>query len=392
MQQFYRQHNGLAHSSYIKQKNAFDYDAFGWADFWSNALCPLGYEVNESTVNAEFIQRAWAQENGLRNWRTMPLEDIAVAQVAQFKPDIIWFDYHGESLVNKIRAVSPNTKLRLGWSGSAITQTNIWQCLDVILSCAPETVAYFRQQGLRAEHLNHGFDARIKARLKKQNHPSLDVSFIGSIVRSKGFHLIREQILEEITSQAQIRIFSPAAEESVQDQLKLQTKQIAYTFTQLLMSLHTPKFFLRRMPIIRKFVDINSKPANRLNPKLKPFVVPPVYGLIMYQALADSAVTLNIHADSSPDYASNMRLFEATGIGACLLTDWKKNLTELFDLEREVVAYKSADEAIEKIRWLLDHPDERAAIAKAGQTRTLKDHTYSQRAFVLDSIIRKNLA
>ncbi|MFN6031973.1 MAG: glycosyltransferase [Dolichospermum sp.] len=41
------------------------------------------------------------------------------------------------------------------------------------------------------------------------------------------------------------------------------------------------------------------------------------------------------------------------------------------------------------VLWLLDHPQEREAIAKAGQARTLKDHTFAQRAIQLDEIIRK---
>jgi spore maturation protein CgeB len=116
-----------------------------------------------------------------------------------------------------------------------------------------------------------------------------------------------------------------------------------------------------------------------------------VYGLQMYQIVRDAKVTLNIHADSSDRYASNMRLFEVTGVGGCLLTDWKPNLAEMFSLDREVVPYRSADELIEKARWLLEHPAERAAIARAGQARTLRDYTFTRRARRFDDIVRKAL-
>jgi spore maturation protein CgeB len=39
----------------------------------------------------------------------------------------------------------------------------------------------------------------------------------------------------------------------------------------------------------------------------------------------------------------------------------------------------------------LEHPQEREAIAQAGQARTLKDHTFDQRAIELDYIIRREL-
>jgi spore maturation protein CgeB len=52
----------------------------------------------------------------------------------------------------------------------------------------------------------------------------------------------------------------------------------------------------------------------------------------------------------------------------------------------------AVNECIEKVKWLLEHPQERELIAKAGQARTLKDHTFAQRAVQLDEIIRKALS
>jgi spore maturation protein CgeB len=102
-------------------------------------------------------------------------------------------------------------------------------------------------------------------------------------------------------------------------------------------------------------------------------------------------VTLNSHIDAAKNWASNMRLFEATGVGTCLLTDWKPNLCKYFDVDREVLTYKSIDEAREKYDWLMDHPREREMIAIAGQKRTLRDHNFQCRAHELDDIIRRGL-
>ncbi|MGD1008176.1 MAG: glycosyltransferase, partial [Ignavibacteriaceae bacterium] len=46
----------------------------------------------------------------------------------------------------------------------------------------------------------------------------------------------------------------------------------------------------------------------------------------------------------------------------------------------------------EKVKWLLNNPKEREAIAKAGQQRVLKDHTLESRVRLLDEIIRKELS
>lgn len=117
----------------------------------------------------------------------------------------------------------------------------------------------------------------------------------------------------------------------------------------------------------------------------------PVFGVENFGILARSKLVFNSHIDAAGEYAGNMRLFEATGMGACLVTDWKANLSDLFEINTEVVIYRSIDECIEKVNYLLDHNDERQAIARTGQQRTLREHTYQQRVQQLDYIIQQYL-
>ena len=89
IQDFYAKHPALASQSYARQKAALDYDAFGWGDFWSYALRPLGYEVMEVTANIEPLQRAWAREHGVE-WRQATwVLDLAWDQVMRFQADHI---------------------------------------------------------------------------------------------------------------------------------------------------------------------------------------------------------------------------------------------------------------------------------------------------------------
>ena len=46
-----------------------------------------------------------------------------------------------------------------------------------------------------------------------------------------------------------------------------------------------------------------------------------------------------------------------------------KNMGALFAVDTEAVTYRSEEECIEKLRWLIAHPAERKAIAAAGQQR-----------------------
>ena len=112
----------------------------------------------------------------------------------------------------------------------------------------------------------------------------------------------------------------------------------------------------------------------------------------MFRQLRDSRVALNTHIDISTHSASNMRLFEATGVGACLLTDWKENLGDLFEPDAEVVAYRDAEECVEKAKYLLAHESRRRDIAAAGQRRTLREHTFASRAALVDAVIREELS
>ena len=113
------------------------------------------------------------------------------------------------------------------------------------------------------------------------------------------------------------------------------------------------------------------------------------WGIQMFQILFNSGITLNNHIDVANFYANNMRLYEATGAGTLLITDWKNNLNEIFEIGKEVVAYRNPEECVELIRYYLGHEKEREFIARAGQQRTLKEHTYFQRMQELVKIVQK---
>lgn len=77
----------------------------------------------------------------------------------------------------------------------------------------------------------------------------------------------------------------------------------------------------------------------------------------------------------------NMRTFEALCGGRLLLTNAIPNgLEELFTDRQHLVIYRNSEELIQLVRYYLEHPEEREAIAKAGQALVLAKHTYQQRA------------
>ena len=115
---------------------------------------------------------------------------------------------------------------------------------------------------------------------------------------------------------------------------------------------------------------------------------PPVFGLDMYEVLRRSKFSFNRHTDALGEQIfGNIRIFEATGVGSCLVTDFTESGRELFEPDHEIVSYSCMDECIEKLTYLMDHEDERAAIAAAGQKRVLGSHTMRHRCAQIHDII-----
>ena len=96
----------------------------------------------------------------------------------------------------------------------------------------------------------------------------------------------------------------------------------------------------------------------------------------MYEILRRSKITLNFHIDLAEDWANNMRLYEATGSGALLLTDQKRNLAEIFVPGEHVAAYTSAEDCVRQIESLLGDDARRERIAAAGQAHAIATQNY----------------
>lgn len=120
---------------------------------------------------------------------------------------------------------------------------------------------------------------------------------------------------------------------------------------------------------------------------LKPFY----RGLIgndeeMVKAYNACRIALNIHFHSAA-YGVNYRTFEIAGCGVLQLIDERPDVVNLFEVGREIVTYSSPEDLEEKVTYYLDHPDERQAIARAGQTRAYSDHTIQQRMGQLIQVV-----
>jgi len=89
------------------------------------------------------------------------------------------------------------------------------------------------------------------------------------------------------------------------------------------------------------------------------------------------------------DSGLNMRHFEITALGGFLLSYHHAELDEMFEVGRECAAFHNETELVDKIGYYLNHPEERAAIARAGQQRALGGHLLRHRLEAALSWLRK---
>lgn len=393
LRQFYRERPGLASESYDGQHAALMADCFGWADFWSAALAKLGYETLETVANVEPMQKRWAKDRGLSFGESDWMEETVAAQVRAFQPDVLFVvDHHCFSapFVRRLKSECPSIRLVVGWCGTPYYDTAVFREWDIVLSCIPELVERFRQGGHMAHHLNHAFEPRILERLDLGTEPTADFVFIGSVIRQEQFHTQRERLLLKLLRKTDLRLWTESYSPSWAERGSALLRRSAYDAVRSAQAIRGFGALLRAAPVLGRVARWETRPAlpqgtDRL---VAGRARPPLFGIKMLQQLRDSKVVLNTHIDISPRSASNMRMFEATGVGACLLTDWKPNQSELFEPDVEVLSYRSPEECIEKVRYLLEHEDERRRVALAGQRRTLRCHTFAQRAEQLDALIR----
>ena len=353
----YAQNPGLETSSYAAQVRTRAESLFGLADFYSRNLRKLGHDAWDIDANNEFMQKAWESSHrpaasgrqwefrlrrGFVPWLSRKprdwFYDILRAQIAFYKPDVLfnhWIDIDSAFL----RDVKPKVRLVVGGHASPLHGERDLGVYDLMFSAADNFVDYFRRHGLRSERLRFGFEPEVLAGFNGSKR-SIPVSFVGNLFR---IHASRLRWLDHVCENAPVQVWAPSVSE---------------------------------LP--------GSSPAVRAHRGA-------AWGRAMYDVLHRSRITLNHHIDATGDSAANLRLFEATGMGALLVTDWKKNLHEIFTPGKEVVAYRSDQECAELVRYYLEHDDEREAIARAGQQRTLREHTFGARMQELVDIVRRYL-
>ncbi len=376
----YTRNPGLEKKPYDEQMRVRMDSLFGVADFYTSNLRSLGYEAWDVHSNNEFMQKAWARDHAVPidestsidlrarallehagrlaartpirflkpflspmvrslNGRPAWSYEILASQIEHYRPDVLLNQAIDGLSGRFLKEMKPHVGLLVGQVASPLPQGDDFGCYDLIISSLTNFVDYFRRIGISAELHQFGFEPAILSRLGGQEK-KYAVSFVGSLSLH---HESRIRWLEYLCKCMEIEVWGYGVE-----------------------ALPADSWIRRRYK-------------------------GGAWGIEMYQILHQSKITLNHHIGVAGPYANNMRLFEAAGVGSLLVTDWKVNLNHLFQVGKEVAAYRNPEECVELIRHYLDHDEERKRVARAGQECAIREHSYGTRMEELVEIVRKYL-
>jgi glycosyltransferase involved in cell wall biosynthesis len=340
---FYKKDSTLASRPADQQVQKVLEDGFSAIHNFTPYITKLGYESKFIIANNKPAQFKWLEENQrnltlIDNW----MLDITRKQIEAYRPDILFLSDAFVFDSKFIRQLSFKPKLVIGWTGEPVPAGLDWSEFDIILSNFSNSRQKAKEYGAKAtenfypgfvEWINRGFEARL---------PFYDVVFVG---QWSALHQKRNQI---------IHVLAKAAS-------------------------HNKGFRLGLYLLGEK---------QKMPPEVQAFCCGERFGLAMHQALRSGKIAIN--AGILPE-AGNMRLFETTGTGVFLLTEYQHNITDYFLPGEEIETFKDNQELIDKIHYYLEHPEKREAIAERGQERCLRDHSMEKRIIELDKIIRKHL-
>jgi spore maturation protein CgeB len=336
LEEHYAARPGLDGEPYEVQLRSLLDRSFGTSDAYSRGLRALGHEATDLIVNCAPLQRAWPGRRRFGRRRR-----VAMDQIAALDPEVVYFQDLNVLGRRDLNALRDAGRLVVGQIASPAPPDEQLRGYDLILTSFPHFVERFRALGLDSEYFRIAFDPEVLERLGTLGGRTHDVVFVGGI--HPGVHGRGTALLEEVCARLDVDVWGYGADALPEDS-----------------------------PILRRYHG-------------------EAWGLDMYAVLAQAKVCLNRHIDAAEGHANNMRLYEATGMGAALLTDRGSNLAELFEPEREVATYEGADELVAQAQRLLSDEPARAELARAGHARTMREHTYPQRMAELAAILEARL-
>jgi spore maturation protein CgeB len=312
---------------------------FGTFDAYSFYLKLQGWETLDIVGNFDELQRIWLSEQGL--YYASGLLRIALRQLAQFGPDVVFCQDLSYFTLDELALMKSHGWLLAGQCSCRFNDDEKLKLFDVLFTSFPFYVERFAKLGIRSQYLPLAFDPRMLSEASQRK--TLDVVFVGGVGKQSHWKQGTETL------------------EAVAAEFPHQFHWFGYG---------------------RENLEVGSP--------LIPCYGGECWGRSLYDCYGRARVVISRHGEIAEGYTNNLRCFEATGMGALLITEFSKNIRELFSAD-SLATYSSTEELLRVIHHYLDHEEERQQIAANGQRETLERHTYAQRMKTVSEVLQSCL-
>jgi len=389
---------------------------------WTSEMERLGHEVAETICDDPILSASWFAENNRKHMLFADdMEELfLIEQIRDFNPDVVII-YAGaaftvnERVRRRIKMLYPKILITVFWGDEIPGNTSYAEFfgdLQFVFTSSDIYSSLFFQVGISAHTIGNAFDPRFA--VPKNIPKKFDVIFCGVTGYGYSDHIRRYNMLKELLEKDdRIIIFSnepsyPYPRSSYGSLISMALLKVMPTsILQLFMRLRpSAESFLQKILFTKLYgipvtsllrqashpnydYFIGKKPLKRLfRSRTSEFVSSAVD---YYDLLRSSKIVVNIHRDEEADIG-NIRCYEVTGLGTCLLTDRGGPLSKRFDLENDIVTFNSIEECISKIDFLLKNPHERERIARNGQRKTLEKYTVRDQCKAISDILVQQYA
>lgn len=382
---FYDKNPSVDQLSYSDHKKILLEDTNEFAGSYQKNFKRAGIEADCIICNDTHLQDKWGRERGIGTEKS---QDILVDQVISYNPQVILVEnlsFVTPAILEHFRKQMPGLKLVAANHCSPFNAKVLegLKGVDFVFTCTPGFKKTIEDLGKKSFLVYHGFDSDLLKKVKSpQDSPQHGFIFSGSLITGGDFHARRIKLIERILKER----IDLGLYVNLEANYRIRAKQALYMLSKTMKTLKMDNM-VNKYPALRYGKTwVDSYSGRLINHK-----EPPVFGVDMINLFGNSKIVLNFHIGIAGDYAGNMRMFEVTGVGSCLLTDNKKNMSDLFVTDSEVVVYNNEEDCVAKAKWLLEHEEERKRIALSGQQKTLKYHTVENRCAQIIEIINNEL-
>lgn len=388
-EKIYRENPSLKNKSSEEQMEFIRWHALSSYVRWFELLEQKGFATCAFNHNLPEVALAWAKENKFEPKSIDIIHEIGLEKIKQFKPDVIFsfapLTYLKNNFLGELIGSLRKKPRLIAWYGANCGDEEMFRFFDLTLSNSKHLVNRLKAKDIQSEFLQHSFDPIILEKIKPPQTRINRATFFGNLDLTSDDFSNRTKLLQEISRHTKLLdVYGVAPKPTWKERSKFYLLEKRRNISDITSHI---------IPIqkIRSWADITKMPPSPWTfPKeFSESINKPLFGHEMLEKLSSYSVALNYHNEQTGDYACNMRLFEATGLGCALLTDSKKDLSEYFDIDSEILTYSSKDVAIEKINYLKENPNKAEQIRIAGQLRCLKNHTTQNQISRLSEILNK---